>query len=507
MRANRFGTDPSAPRCEARPTTSRLRTPTLRLAQVTLCAVVLLLLAPLPARALIIEVPNQQADLQKAIDAASKSVDPDNYVYLTQTPFYWNATISISDPNLNGSHHLTIRPKPGIPTLPRVEIINQDPNSWLLSASSVTGVTIQDLDLLRDVTNLSDLVSLSMCTSLTVERCRLGYVNVSLGGSHLEMVTIVYPTHVVIRNCMFFSVMPAEFDVALHAAAMGDPMNSLYLYNNDFSDYGKVGVRSDGTGPPNALIVLRNNVAVNSAGISPEPVAYSSGAQLIMRVRTSYNTAFASAGSAEALDVGAQSIAGSSQADFLQLIPSASEENGDFVTRAWDATPGALNHDFYHLIGTAGLHSPPSRYGVTVQNGSPSPEDEAVTNDIDDQARPSLGSLPHTDRGADQLDSETAAASATAISPETRLWVAPRHNPSRAIELSFASREGGELVAEVFDAGGRLLWRSRRTVSTGGTGLLEGPAALSAGLAFYRVRLLVNSGAVSEARGRMVLLR
>ena len=468
-------------------------------------AAIALLIASGRAMALTIEVPNQQADLQKAIDDASKSADQENFVHLTQSPIYWNSPLVISDPNLNGAHHLTIRPKPG--ALARAEIINQNPMGFLLTAGSVVGVTIRDLDLLRDVTNLSDLIYLNQCTDLTMERCRVGYVNASLGGANLHMAVINYPTHVVVRNCGFFSVMPGEFDEALHVMAMGDPQNSLYLYNNDFSDFGKIGIRSDGTMPDSALIVLRNNVVVNPPSISPEPVAYSSGAKANMRVRTSFNTAFASPANAEALDLDAQSIAGAGGGDFLLLSPSAAEEDGDFITRIWDATPGDLNHDFYHLVGTQNLHSPASRYGVTILNGSPTALDEAVTTDIDDQIRPSLGTDPHTDRGADQLDAETAAASAPAASIPRGTWAGARSNPSRSIDLWYAAPEAGTLVAEAFGLDGRRLWSVSERVEAGSSGYLHGPRLGAAGIAFYRVRLVSMLGPVREARGLIVLLR
>ncbi|HTM57752.1 MAG TPA: hypothetical protein VL123_04995 [Candidatus Udaeobacter sp.] len=458
-----------------------------------------------PATAKTIEVPNQQPDLQKAIDAASQSNDPENFVDLTQTPIFWNAMIDISDPNLNGSHHLTIRAKPGV--LARAEIINQTPNGLLLHAGTVNGVKIQDLDFLRDITNLSDLVFLNQCTDLTMERCRLGYVNASLGGATLHMMVINYPTHVVIRNCGFFSVMPAEFDEALHVLTMGDPQNSLYLYNNDFSDFGKIGIRSDGAGPDSALFVLRNNVVLNSPAISPEPIAYSSGAKSNMRVRTSFNTAFASAANAEQLDVAAQTIAGTSTGGFLLLPPSTATEDGAFISRHWDATPGALNHDFYHLDASGGLHTPVSSYGLTILNGVPTVLDEVVDTDIDNQLRPSQGSLPHTDRGSDQLDSETAAASVPRVVPTSGLWAAARRNPDREIELAYGVGASGTLVAEVFDVGGRLLWRTTREVTAGASGILQGPRVGSSGVAFYRVRLAGASAATHEVRGRITLLK
>ncbi|HET7225530.1 MAG TPA: hypothetical protein VFK69_07410, partial [Candidatus Eisenbacteria bacterium] len=412
----------------------------LRLFVIALCA---LAACASRARALEIDVPAGNADLQDAIDKLAASNDADNFLYISQSSFDWNTTITLAAFQFTNGHRLLIAPEPGV-GIARAQIVNADPHNAILAANQVGGVVIRDVDLLRSVTNLSELMDLSMVDDFTIERCHIGYTSASIGDPGKNMVEILYPTHLVIRNCMLFSVMPGAFADVIHASPFGDPQNSLYLYNDDISDYHEAGIRLDGSGPESSLVVMRNCVAFNSPALGTEPVAYSSGGGTHnFRVRSSHNTAFASVGHIEAIDAGGIDVAGASLPDFLQLPPTAPEEDGDVITRSWDFTPGAVNHDFYHLIATAGLHTPATRRGVTVLDGSPTPLDEAVRDDIDDQLRPSLGSDPHTDRGADQLDSETASAAAVPAAPARALWAAPARNPAPGLALAWRSDAEG----------------------------------------------------------------
>lgn len=464
--------------------------------------------AAAPAGAMTVQVPAQDADLQHALGTLAASNDADNALYITQSPFDWNAAIKLDSngPKFTPAHRLLIAPLPGMAG-GRAQIVNADPSHPLLTANQVGGVVIRDLDLLRSVTNLSELMDLTMIDQFTIERCHVGYTSASIGDPSRNMVEILYPTQLVIRNCMLFSVMPGAFAQCIHASAFGDPQNSLYLYNDDVSDYHDAGIRLDGSGPESSLVVMRNCIAFNSPALGTEPVAYSCGASTHnCRVRASHNTAFASAGHIEAIEVGGIDVAAASLPDFLQLPPTALEEDGDVITRSWDFTPGAINHDFYHLIATANLHAPATRYGVTVTDGSPTPLDEAVRDDIDDQLRPSLGSDPHTDRGADQLDSETASAAAVPATPARALWAAPVRNPAPGLALAWRSDAEGTLVAEAFDLAGRTLARARREVAAGASGVLALPARAS-GIAFWRVRLVRRAGGSEQASGRVALVR
>lgn len=476
------------------------------LLRLSVTAAFALVVAASPARALEIDVPAGNADLQDAINKLAASNDADNFLYITQSPFDWNAAATLSAFQFTDGHRLLIAPRPGMAG-GRAQIVNADPSHPLLAANQVGGVVIRDLDLLRSVTNLSELMDLTMVTDFTLERCHLGYTSASIGDPTKNMVEILYPTHLVIRNCMLFSVMPGAFAQCIHASPFGDPDNSLYLYNDDVSDYHDAGIRLDGSGPESSLVVMRNCIAFNSPALGTEPVAYSSGAATHnVRVRSSHNTAFASAGHIEAIEAGGIDVAGASLPDFLQLPPTAPEEDGDVITRAWDMAPGAVNHDFYHLIATAGLHAPATRRGVTVTDGSPTPLDEAVRDDIDDQLRPSLGSDPHTDRGADQLDSETASAASAPPARTRALWAAPVRNPAAGLALAWRSDAQGTLVIEAFDLAGRTLARARREVAAGASGVLALPVR-AGGIAFWRVRLERRGGGSEQVSGRVALVR
>jgi hypothetical protein len=470
-----------------------------------LAGLIVLAASPLHAATFLV---TDQTTLVNAITAAENNKDPDNFIYVTVTPLYTNGPIQIV-PDINtgnrfdDTHRLMFRSM--VTTSPRAEIIDQAPGGEVLTLNSQAGVTIQNLDFLRDITTLSGLMSMTQCTDVTFERCRLGYVNMSIGNPGLRMLDIWYPTHVVIRNCDFFSVIPGAFDEAIHVEAMNDKSNSLFLYNNDVSGYGKIGIRSDGAGPFASLILLRNNVAENSPAIAPEPVAYSSGAVPPIRVLTSHNSAFAAAANAEVLDAGAQSIAGVSQPDFLLLSPTVLVETGSFITQTWDATPGAVNATFDHLIASGNLHDP-LRPGVTVLDGAPDANDVAVVDDFDHEPRPSVGTDPHTDRGLDQVDAGNSAASVGKLATASGLWAAPLRNPSATLDLAIGCAEGGSLRVEMYDLGGRVLWSASRDLAGGAALTLRGPGSHAAGVVFYRVRLIARSGATHEASGRMVLV-
>jgi len=452
------------------------------------------------------EVPNQDPDIQTAIGilAGGGNIDADNHVWITQTPLFTNQTIVLTNA-FSQAKRITIEPKPGL--LSRAEIINNNPNGEIVFVSGSGGVTLRALDLIRGITNLSNLMTISNSEDVLMERCRLGYTSLSKGGSQLDMLQIIYPNHVVVRNCVLFSLMPGEFDRAINVVQFGDPQNSLFLYNNDIANYGVEGIRIGLAAVDSSLLVMRNNVLLNDPTLPTEPFAYSSGSSTVrLRVRSSHNMAFSSAAAIEKLDPGAFDVAGAALPDFLRLDPTQASEDGAFVTRTWNLAPGDPNADFYHLVVTASLHFPASTHGVTVTNGSPTPLDEAVFDDIDHEGRPSAGSDPHTDRGADQVDPSALALAVGPDHPAAQLRVAPLVNPSRAIALAFVAPAAGVLSVQVYDAQGRRIWATHRTVGAG-TGTLDGPAATAGQVAFYRVSLKSSSGATTETAGRIVLVR
>lgn len=459
-----------------------------------------------PAFAMTREVPNQDPDIQTALGKIVAGMDVDNAIWITQSPLYTNQTIVLTNAFGPGKH-LTICPKPGV--LARAEILNDDPMSPIATMSNAGNVTFRALDLIRDITNLSGLMSIDVSSNILVERCRLGYSNLSKAGSNLDMLEITYPNHVVIRNCILFSAMPGEFDRAIHVVQFGDPMNQLYLYNNDLANYGVEGLRIDAATVDSALLVMRNNVAVNDPNVVPEPYAYSSGPSTNrLRLRTSHNTAFALPAAIEKFDQPLSAdVAGAGQPDFLRLDPTATEETADWVTHTWNPASGDLNPDFYELVATTSLHAGPNAHGVTVLNGFPTPFDEVVADDVDHEGRPSPGSDPHTDRGADQVDPSVIAAAVGPAAPTVGLRAAPLHNPARSLALAYATSEAGVLTAEAFDAQGRRVWSTRRIVAAGAAGTLEGPATSRAGVTLYRLRLTTRSGETRQTSGSIVVLR
>lgn len=443
--------------------------------------------------------------LQGAINDAAGNGDPVNHILLGASPLIGNFTIG---PDFDAGHTLSIHPDAAAGSA-RVTLLASSMISPVLSLLGVIGgdagyVTIQDLDILRrDSGSASDLVVVSGMVHVTIERCRVGFdgdVPTTPGFANLK---IHYPTEVVVRNCIFFSKGPGGLDRGVDVQGLIDPANSILLYNNLAFAYRLHGFRvNDGGSLPAALVLLRNNIAVNHLGVAPEPVGYRSDVDQATVV-TSHNVVFATPGFEESVAAGAVSIGGAGGAFGISMPRAVAVTS--FVSTAWAATPPYdANETYFRLNPTGPLHDAATDRGVTVTNGAPHARDIAVVLDIHRQGRP--GGVPaHTDRGPDQVD--VAIATDVAIPSRTSAFaVELDRNPSREVRLRYFAPREGTLVFELFDLGGRRIALEEREVAAGERGDWDAPRS-SAGLVFYRVNLRAPDGSVLVREGKAVTLR
>ena len=87
------------------------------------------------------------------------------------------------------------------------------------------------------------------------------------------------------------------------------------------------------------------------------------------------------------------------------------------------------------------------------------------------------------------------------------LWASAPGCPAVNLGVAFRAEEAGTLACEIFDTMGRRVTRSERPVHAGQNGSFEAAGAHRNGLYYYRLRLAGASGRVSEASGRVVLIR
>lgn len=465
---------------------------------VRVAALGMLLGMPSSGHALALDVPGTHATLQAAVAAAALSVDVDNVITISVSPVTTSAAVDIGAA-FGPARRLVIRPADG---LDRASVVSNAPLDPVLSVTSAGNVTIQGLDLLRNVTNASHLVTLSTCEDVTIERCRIGTNSPTPGIQGLSNVLITYPTNVTLKNNILFARTLGVFDHAIHAHSFNDPANSLRLYNNVASDYRVYGILIHAAiaGP---LVLLRNNVAVNHASLAAEPAAYRTEvAAAGPTVVTSHNVAFATGGLEETAAFGSQTILGAAPPSLV--LPKASAAPA-FVALAWaTAPPYDDNADFYRLVPGGPLHVDAGQYGFTATDLFP---DVAVLDDIERDPRPT-GASPHTDRGADQIELTSRVSVVPAGSPQ-RLAVMPRQNPAGALALVYSAGVAGRLSWEVFDPMGRRLGSGERQAAEGSRGVIPwaGARDLAAGVLLYRVRLEPTSGPAEERTGRAVLVR
>ena len=109
--------------------------------------------------ALSLDVPATHATLQAAVAAAAVSVDVDNEITISVSPVTTNLTVDIGAA-FGPARRLVIRPADG---LERASVVNGAPNEPIVTMTNAGHVTLQDLDLLRNVTNNAHLVTMLQC--------------------------------------------------------------------------------------------------------------------------------------------------------------------------------------------------------------------------------------------------------------------------------------------------------------------------------------------------------
>lgn len=461
-----------------------------------IAAVAALVVADQAAFALSLDVPITHPTLQAAVAAAAASLDPDNVITISASPVVTNATIDIGNA-FGPGRRLTIRP---VAAMARASVVNGNPTVPIFNMMSAGNVTLQDLDILRNITNGHHLVMLSTCSDIVIERCRIGSNWPTPGLAGFANVYMLYPTNVTLRNNIVFAMHPGTFDEGIRAGNFNDPANALRLYNNVVADHRLYGIRIE-AGVPGSLVLLRNNVVVNGVTLAPEPLAYRTevigGGSTVV---TSHNVAFASAGFIQG-GPGAVDIAGfpTSLLTFARPLAAAA-----FVSLAWTMGPAYdVNPTFYDLVDGGPLHDDVGDYGLTVTNTSP---DIAVLDDIDRELRPG-GTAPHSDRGADQL--EAGGISAVVVGPEAGglLRGSARPGASGGVVVDFTTARGGTLELRLYDVQGRALGHAHRVVGAGASGTIEAAVRHGggAGIVFYRLRLVGDSGDSPTVSGRIRL--
>jgi len=470
-----------------------MRRPEHRCAILILVGLALVATRVTRAKAAAFDVPITHATLQAAVSSAAASVDVDNVITISSSPVLTSATVTIGAA-FGPTRRLVIRPAAN---LHRASIVNDNPVVLIISMSSASYVTLEDLDILRNVTNGQSLVMIEICEEILVQRCRIGSNWDASGTAGWSNVIISYPTEVMLKNNVIFANTTGTFDYGIYVSQMGDPDNAVRLYNNDVSDYSVYGIRI-GASAPGALVLLRNNVVVNHEDLVVEPFAYRTDVVAGPIVVSSHNVAFASMPLVQS-GLG-QDIAGTGSS-FLRFAKT--DAPSSFVTVDWtmafDANP---NH--YRLLDLGPLHDDMGDYGMTVTGAFP---DIEVIDDIEKDYRPG-GVILHSDRGADQLEPGTGE---TGIGPSrsTRLALTCYPNPFNPITtLSFAI-EGREFVRlRIYDAAGRMIRALVDRATPAGTHevLWDGRDGLgnSAPSGVYFARLQVGDNVVTQ---KLVLIQ
>lgn len=444
--------------------------------------------------------------LLAAIGAAGGTVDLENTIYLGTSPSVGNYTLGGL---FDSDHHLTIRPDNGAGYV-RATIMGAVNNAPVIVMTGVFGsdqgyVTLQDLDILHQGSGCSaDVVSVIGYSHSTIERCRIGLNWTTPGPDGLVNLRIQYPTEIVVRNCIMFSLFPGQFDHGIYVFNMPEPTSSVFLYNNLVADYQFSGIRINPVaGVLGGLVILRNNVAVNSLVVAPEPRGYRSEVCAPVEVATSHNFVYATAGFGESVACGI-SIANSGDGTFSGLAKAAAPPS--FMSMTWAfAPPFDANPLFFRLVGGGPLHDSVLDFGQDLPvDGAPHLRDIAVVLDIDREGRP--GGIPeHTDRGPDQLEPNILTGVEISMPAAGDLWAAPEQNPAHGARVRFSTKRAGTLSFEIFDLAGRRLHRDLRDVSANDAGVLEWNSPSQTGMMLYRVRLIGSES--SEARGKILVLR
>jgi hypothetical protein len=452
------------------------------------------------------DVPAAFATIQDAVTAAAAAAAAESYINITEPVVFTNAEVLIGGA-FDALHTLTFRPDPDA-AFDRATVSSQNGSQPIFHLEGASYVTFQDLDIVRTATNANNLIVMSYAGGVgnennIIERCRIGSNWSTPGSAGWVYLRVVKPFGVIVRNSIFFSRVPANFDVGIHIMFLDDPAQAMLLDNNVVADHKIYGMYiTDPTA--GSTITLRNNVVANNEFLAPEPTAaYFSNVAAGVNVVTSHNTALASGASVEQ-QAGAQSILLGGAASFLLLARAdADGAGGAFHDAIWNLEPPEPwngNPDFFRLVDGGPLHDGAATYGVTVTT---------VVDDVERDARPS-GDPLHTDRGADQIERGGATSTGVgtgSIPTGATLWASPRRNPSRSVGVLFRTAEGGRLRFEIFDLAGRRLYETARSVGAGEAGLLEWPGRAASGVLHYRVSLETKGGATLQESGRVVLIK
>ena len=265
----------------------------------------------------------------------------------------------------------------------------------ILLMTTAGSVTVQDLDLIRHVTNFEDLVRLDHCTNVVIQRCRIGSDWSTAGLASAANLRVIQPKHNVIRNCLCFSAVAGHFERGISVEMASAMDRSVLLYHNVVADHDGDGIYLQADG--DCYAVLRNNVIVNRATLNPEPDAIHSIVTLLVTVDSSHNTAFATAAHVEEQG-GAQAVQGTDLLRFEPIRVGEAFHKFEWVTDpAWDP-----NFNFFRLMDGGLMRREVSDEGTRVAAGQPGERDEAVTNDWERDPRPDSDD-ERTDRGADQV--------------------------------------------------------------------------------------------------------
>src|SRR5689334_126467 len=168
-----------------------------------------LLLSASLARALVIHeyhVPSVTPTIQAAVALADVDGSDLSIIDLDASPITTFGEILIGNAYKSG-HRLLVRPDPTIATLPRVRVVSIDPSSSVFHLNGAGYVTVEDLDIFRDITNAHHLVEIETGTQVLFQRCRIGSIYETPSGAHgwANVWIQFYPVHVMLRNCVMFS--------------------------------------------------------------------------------------------------------------------------------------------------------------------------------------------------------------------------------------------------------------------------------------------------------------
>ena len=441
--------------------------------------------------------------LLSAITDARLSPEVDNTIWIAESPLIITGTATL-DNAFGPGRRLLIRP--GGPT-PRATIASTNGGARMFHLDNCGNVTLQDLDIVRNTTNAADLIVIENdAHDVLIQRCRMGSIWTTPGAAGMSILRADYPRELVVRNCIFFAYAPGTFDFGLWATSFNDDLRSLFLYNNVVADHRLAGIRiTDGAGAANSLVLLRNNVVSNHPALLAEPYCFVSEVDDATEIATSHNAVFATAGLGEILVGAALTIAGVGGGTLIGMARAAADPS--FVEQTWDLLPAwDPNPNFWRLVPGGPLHDADTDYGQNVGAAFPHLRDVAVLDDIERQGRPGGVPNPHTDRGADQIKGGVALAVLPAPH-DAALWAVPLQNPTHTVALRYHAGAAGTLQLELLDATGRLLHRGSRPVGSGESGVFEVGRPSAPGVLFYRLRLVGDTGARFETRGRVVVLR